>query len=171
MKGRTLFLALSFLLVAALLSQMRLPGYTRIQLRETGTGRKILSLVLRDGEEIVMKWKNSLFGLQVTEVFQVREGRAVLTTVTFADPQGPVPPVVRPSDLDDLYHTGGAFTAQGLNRPFERITHRVGDIGEPRMKVRATEVDFKQEVGFGGGVVLTASGAKAFEILLESGNP
>jgi hypothetical protein len=171
MKGRALFLALLFLLAAALLSLVRLPGYTRVQLREAGTGRKILSHVLRDGEEIVMKWKNSLFGLQVTEIFEASKGRVVLTTVTFANPQGPVPPVVRPSDVDDLYHTGGAFTAQGLHRPFERITHRVGEIGEPRMKVRATEVDFKQEVGFGGGVVLTASAANTLEILLESGNP
>jgi hypothetical protein len=171
MKGRALLLALLFLLAAALLSQAPLPGYTRIQLREAGTGRKILSHVLRDGEEIVMNWKNSLFGLQVTEVFEASNGRVVLTTVTFADPQGAVPPVVQPSDVDDLYHTGGAFTAQGLHRPFERIAHRVGEIGEPRMKVRATEVDFKREVGFGGGVVLSASAAKAFEILLERDHP
>jgi len=171
MKGRTLFLALVFLLVAALLSQAPLPGYTRIQIRDGGTGRKILSIVLRDGEEVVMTWKNSLFGLKVTEVFKAQRGMLVLTTVTFADPQGPVPPVVRPSDVDDLYHTGGAFTAAGLNRPFERIVHRVGEIGEPRIRVRGREADFKQEVGFGGSVALTAAAAKAFEILLESGNP
>jgi hypothetical protein len=171
MKRKALFLALLFLLVAVLLSQLSLPGYTRIQLRENGTGRKIISHVLRDGEETVLRWKNSLFGLQVTEVFQARRGRLVLTTVTFADPQGPAPPVVRPSDVDDLFHTGGAFTARGLDRPFERITYRVGEIGEPRMKIGAREVGFKQEVGFGGGVVLTATAAKAFEILLESETP
>ena len=49
---------------------------------------KILSEVLRDGEEIVMTWKNSLFGLKVTEVFQAQRGMLVLTSVTFADPQG-----------------------------------------------------------------------------------
>ena len=171
MKGNPLFLALLFLLVAALLSQVSLPRYTRMEIRDGGTGRKILSGVLRDGEEIVMTWKNSLFGLQVTEVFQAQRGRLVLTAVTFADPQGLAPPVVRPSDVDDLYHTGGAFTAAGLNRPFERIVHRVGEIGEPRIRVRGREVDFKQEVGFGGSVALTAAAAKAFQILLESGNP
>ena len=171
MKGRTFFLVLVFLLVAALLSQVGLPGYTRIQIRDGGTGRKILSNVLRDGEEVVMTWKNSLFGLKVTEVFKAQGGMLVLTAVTFADPQGPVPPVVRPSDVDDLYHTGGAFTADGLNRPFERIVHRVGEIGEPRIRVRGREADFTQEVGFGGSIVLTAAAAKAIEILLESGNP
>ena len=171
MKGGTLFRALFFLLVAALLSQVGLPGYTRIQLREAGTGRTILSEVLGDGEEIVLTWKNSLFGLQVTEVFQAQRGRLVLTAVTFADPQGPVPPVVRPSDVGDLYHTGGAFTARGLNRTFEHIVYRVGEIGEPRMRVRDRAVDFKQEVGFGGTIVVTAAAARAFEILLESGHP
>jgi hypothetical protein len=171
MKGRTLFLALPFLLIAALLSQVGLPGYTRVQIREAGTGRKILSSALRDGEEVVMTWKNSLFGLKVTEVFRAQRGMLVLTAVTFADPQGPAPPVVRPSDIDDLYHTGGAFTAVGLHKPFQHIAHRVGEIGEPRIRVRGREVDFKQEVGFGGSVVLTAAAAKACEIVLESGNP
>jgi len=168
MKGRTLFLALVFLLVAALLSQVALPGYTRIQIREAGTGRKILSCVLRDGEEVVMTWKNSLFALKVTEVFKAQRGMLVLTAVTFADPQGPAPPAVRPSDVDDLYHTGGAFTATGIEKPFERITHRVGEIGDPRVRVRGREIVFKREVGFGGRVLLIASGAKPYHIVLES---
>jgi hypothetical protein len=39
------------------------------------------------------------------------------------------------------------------------------------MRVRGREVDFKQEVGFGGSVILTAATAKAFEIVLESASP
>jgi len=171
MQGKPLFLLLFFLLGAALLSQVNVPGYTRVRIQDGGTGRKILSSVVRDGEEVVMTWKNSLFGLQVTEVFQAQSGMLVLASVTFADPQGPAPPVVHPSDVDDLYHTGGAFTAGGLNRPFRRILYRVGEIGEPKMRVRSRVVDFKQEVGFGGRVMLTAAEAKAFEIVLESGNP
>ena len=69
--------------------------------------------------------------------------------------------MVSPSDVDDLYHTGGAFTAGGLSRPFRHIAYRVAEIGEPRMRVRGREVDFKQEVGFGGSVILTAAAAKA----------
>jgi hypothetical protein len=171
MNGRNAFLALLFLLVAALLSQVGLPGYTRIQIREAGTGRKILSVVMRDEEEVVLTWKNSLFGLQVTEVFQAQRGVLVLTAVTFADPQGPAPPPVRPSDVDDLYHTGGAFTANGLRKPFRRILYRVGEIGEPKMRARGREVNFKQEVGFGGSLVLTVAVAKAYEIFLESADP
>ena len=171
MKGRNAFLALLFLLVAAFVSQWSLPGYSRIQIRDAGTGRKILSSVVRDGEEFVLTWKNSLFGLQVTEVFHTQRGVMVLASVTFADPQGPAPPCVRPSDVDDLYHTGGAFTASGLRKPFRQILYRVGEIGEPRMKVRGGEVDFKQEVGFGGSILFTAAVAKAYEIFLESANP
>ena len=171
MNGRNAFLALLFLLVAALLSQVGLPGYTRIQIRDAGTGRKILSVVMRDGQEVVLTWKNSLFDLQVTEVFQTQRGVLVLTAVTFADPQGPAPPPVRPSDVDDLYHTGGAFTASGLRKPFRQILYRVGEIGEPKMRARGREVNFKREVGFGGSLVLTVAVAKAYEIFLESANP
>ena len=171
MKGRNTFLALAFVLVAAFVSQMGLPGYTRIQIGDAGTGRKILSVVLRDEEEVVMTWKNSLFGLQVTEVFQAQRGVLVLTAVTFADPQGPAPPPVRPSDVDGLYHTGGAFTASGLRKPFRQILYRVGEIGEPKMRARGREVNFKQEVGFGGSLVLTVAVAKAYEIFLESADP
>jgi hypothetical protein len=171
MNGRNAFLALLFLLAAALLSQVGLPGYTRVQIRDAGTGRKILSVVMRDEEEVVLTWKNSLFGLQVTEVFQAQRGVLVLTAVTFADPQGSAPPAVSPSDVDDLYHTGGAFTASGLRKPFRQILYRVGEIGEPKMRVRGKEVNFKREVGFGGSLVLTVAVAKAYEIFLECANP
>jgi len=173
MMGRSVFFALLFffLLVTASLSQVRVSGYTRIQIKETGTGRKILSEVLEDGEQVVMTWKNSLFGLKVTEVFQAQGGVLVLTQITFADPQGSAPPRVTPADVDDLYQTGGAFSASGLSKPFQQVVYRVGEIGDPRMKVKRREVAFKQEVGFGGSIVLTATAPNAYEILLERGNP
>ena len=172
MKGRSVFFALLFffLLVAALLSQVTLSGYTRIQLKEAGTGRKLLSKVLRDGEEVVMTWKNSLFGLNVTEVFEVKRGILVLTQITFAEPQGSVPPMVAPSDVEDLYQTGGAFTASGLSKPFQQVVYRIGEIGEPRMRIKAREVAFQKEVGFGGSIVLTSRAPKAYELLLERDN-
>jgi hypothetical protein len=173
MKGRNLFLALSiiFLLVLAFLSQAAPSGYTRIQIKEAGTGRKILSEVLRDGEEVVLIWKNSLFGLKVTEVFVAQGGLLVLSQVTFADPLGSTPPRVTPADVDDLYQTGGAFSASGLSKSFQQIVYRVGEIGDPRMRVRRREVAFRQEVGFGGSIVLSAAAPKAYEILLERGHP
>ena len=173
MKGRNLFLALSiiFLLVLAFLSQAAPSGYTRIQIKEAGTGRKILSEVLRDGEEVVLIWKNSLFGLKVTEVFVAQGGLLVLSQVTFADPLGSTPPRVTPADVDDLYQTGGAFSASGLSKSFQQIVYRVGEIGDPRMRVRRREVAFRQEVGFGGSIFLSAAVPKAYEILLERGHP
>jgi hypothetical protein len=47
------------------------------------------------------------------------------------------------------------------------VVYRIGEIGDPRMSVRGREVAFKQEVGFGGSIVLTAAAAKGYEILLE----
>jgi hypothetical protein len=172
MKGRSVFFALIFffLLVTAFLTQVPLSGHTRIQLKEAATGRRILSQVLRDGEEVVMTWKNSLFRLTVTEVYKAQGGVLVLAQITFADPQGSAPPRVTAADVDDLYQTGGAFTAGGLTKPFHQVVHRVGEIGEPRMRVRGREVAFQQEVGFGGSIVLTAAAAKGYEILLESGD-
>jgi hypothetical protein len=88
----------------------------------------------------------------------------------------PIPPprraaAVTPADGDDLYHTGGAFTARGLRKPFQQIVYRVGEIGDPRMRVRGRELAFKREVGFGGSLVLTVAVAKAYEIFLESASP
>jgi hypothetical protein len=136
-----------------------------VELAEAGTGRKIFSAVLRDGEEVVLTWKNSLFGLRVTEIFQAQRGTLVLTEVTFADPQGPAPPAVASTDVDDLYQTGGPFSARGLSKPFNHLVYRVGEIGDPKLKVRDRVVTFKEQVGFGGAVVLTAKSPHWFETL------
>jgi hypothetical protein len=142
--------------------------HTRIALTEAETGRRIFSAVLRDGEQAVLVWKNSLFGLDVTEVFQARRGAIVLDQVTFADPRGLPPPAVTPSDIEDLYHTGGPFTASGLGKSFSRVVYRVGEIGNPRITVRGREVVFTQEVGFGGGVILTATAPSWLEVVFSA---
>ncbi|MCE5336517.1 MAG: hypothetical protein LLG06_18220 [Desulfobacteraceae bacterium] len=132
-------------------------GYTQLEITDRESGRVILSSLLRDGEKTVMTWRNSLFGLDVTEIFQSQGGFLVLDGVTFADPSGMPPPEVSPSDVDDLYQTGGPFTARGIGRSFSRVVYRVGEIGNPTFRARDRTVNFKNEVGFGGGVVLTAA--------------
>ena len=49
-------------------------GHTWLELTEAGTGRTIVSRDLREGEEVVLTWMNSLFGLIVTELFVARSG-------------------------------------------------------------------------------------------------
>ncbi len=131
-------------------------GATWLELADAGTGRRIVARLLPDGERVVLTWTNSLFRLPVTEVFVARGGGLTLTAITFADPAGAQPPRVRPEDVDDLYHTGGPFTADGLSRRFDRVVFRVGEIGDPTLRVGASAVRFSREVGFGGAVVLTA---------------
>jgi hypothetical protein len=143
-------------------------GYTRIALTEANTGRSVFSAVLRDGEQAVLTWRNSLFGLDVTEVFQARQGTLVLDQVTFADPRGVPPPVVSPAEVDDLYHTGEPFTVSGLDKSFSRVVYRVGEIGNPKMTIRERVVSFTQEVGFGGGLILTATPPTWLEVFLCS---
>lgn len=156
---------LVWLLLLASLSLTPAGGYTRVDLSDGETGRKLLSSVLQDGEQVVMKWMNSLFGLPVTEVFLARQGMLILEEVTFADPRGRPPPEVTPADVDDLYQTGGPFTARGLEKPFRRVSYRVGEIGNPSMRIRDREVAFKREAGFGGVVVLTAAPPTWLEVL------
>jgi hypothetical protein len=139
--------------------------HTRVDLTATETGRRIFSVVLRDGERAVMSWRNSLFGLDVTEVFEAKRGTLVLDEVTFADPRGLAPHEVTPADVDDLYQTGGPFTAHGLGRAFNRVAYRVGEIGNPKMKIRECVVNYAQEVGFGGGLILTAVTPTWLEVL------
>jgi hypothetical protein len=127
-------------------------GLTWLELTDGATGRRIFAGALADGEEIVLTWKNSLFGLRVTEVFVARAGRLDLTRVTFADPQGPPPPFAKPQDLDDLYHTGGPFHVEGLARPLTHAVFRIGEIGDPKLTIGNQTIALKQEVGFGGAV-------------------
>jgi len=137
------------------------PRLTRVALSDGASGRAIADELLCEGERAVLRWRNSLFGVDVTEVFEARGGGLLLTGVTFALPGGGEPPRVRPEDLDDLYHTGGPFRVEGLARPVERVTFRVGEIGRPRLTLGGRTVAFLEEVGFGGAVRLTVSAALA----------
>lgn len=158
-----LFLVL--LIGLGVLAQAPAGGYTRVELAQAGTGKTIMSIALCDGEQAVLTWRNSLFGLEVTEVFQAEAGMLILDEVTFSDPRGLPPPAVTPADVADLYQTGGPFTAHGLGKPLRRVMYRISEIGNPKLKIRDRVVVFKQEVGFGGAVILTASAAKLHEIL------
>jgi hypothetical protein len=129
---------------------------TRLELTDAETGRRIASRLLADRERVVLTWKNSLFGLQVTEVFEANSGILTLTEITFADPTGREPPRVKAQDVDDLYHTGGPFKAEGLSRLFSRVVFRVGEIGNPTIRVGNRQVHLVREVGFGGAVLLIA---------------
>ena len=168
MKTRT-FRLTGILLLSGLLGLLLGGNFkdgTWLELTEDGTGRRVSAVALKDGEEVLLTWRNSLFNLEVTEVFHARRGQMVLDQVTFADPQGHPPPVVGPAEVEDYYHTGGPFTARGLGRPFTRVVHRVGEIGNPRLKIGNRWVAFKEEVGFGGGVVLTATPAGFLKTVL-----
>jgi hypothetical protein len=133
-----------------------LPRQTRIELTDAETGRQIASRLLADGEMVSLSWTNSLFRLPVTEVFVAGGGTLTLTEITFADPGGREPPLVRPEDVDDLYHTGGPFRVEGLSRTVTRVVFRVGELGNPTIHVGDTSIQFAREVGFGGAVRLTA---------------
>ncbi len=161
-------LSLVLIVIFGFLSLTPANRYTRVSLTEAETGRKVFSAVLHDGEQAVMTWRNSLFGLDVTEVFQAGQGMLVLDRVTFADPRGFAPPVVAPPDVDDLYHTGGPFTAGGLGKAFHRVTYRIGEIGNPKMTIRDRVVIFREEVGFGGGIVLSTALTTWLEVLMDS---
>ncbi|MFO7707484.1 MAG: hypothetical protein R6V84_04860 [Desulfobacterales bacterium] len=67
-------------------------GYTRIELADGSTGKTIAAAVLRDGAPVVLKWRNSLFDLDVTESFNAQCGKLIQDGVTFADPRGLPPP-------------------------------------------------------------------------------
>lgn len=156
-RHRALAACLVLLPILSLLAWALVPAtQTRLELTDAGRGRRIASLLLADGEKVVLTWRNSLFDLPVTEVFVAGSGVLTLTEVTFADPGGREPPRVRPEDVDDLYHTGGPFKADGLSRPFNRVVFRVGEIGNPTITLGGRTIRLAQEVGFGGAVLLVA---------------
>jgi hypothetical protein len=160
-----ILISLSFLGLG-FLSQFSPSGYTRIELTVAESGEKILSVVVPDGEPVMLTWRNSQFGLRVTELFYARGGLIIQDQVTFASPDGSPPPRVSARDVDDLYHTGGAFDARGLSRPFSRIVYRIGEIGDPKIRVKNKTAALKKAAGFGGRVILTSAMPKLYEILL-----
>jgi len=164
MRPRKPLIALGACGIALLLLSLQAPGYTRMELTDPDAGRRLAALVLKDGEPVVLTWRNSLWGLDVTEGFVARGGLLVQTEVTFAQPDGTPPPTVTPGDVDDLYHTGGAFSAKGMNRPLQQVVYRIGEIGNPRMRIGDRTIDFKALVGFGGRVILTAAPARLYQV-------
>lgn len=103
----------------------------------------------------------------MTETLVARSGLLVLTGVTFTDPRNPHEMCATPAELNDLYHTGGAFSVQGLSRPVTRVVFLVGEIGRTRARVGERTVDFEAEVGFGGRVLLTAGKPSLYEGLIR----
>ena len=164
-RRRTILIVILTFLGLGLLSQVTPSGYTRIELTEESRGEKILSVMAPDGEPVTLTWRNSQFGYRVTEVFYARGGLIVQDQVTFADPAGPHPPKVSAADVADLYHTGGTFDARGLNRPFSRIVYRIGEIGDPKIRVKNKTAALKKAAGFGGRVILTTTRPKLYEFL------
>lgn len=134
-------------------------GETLVSLKDGGSGRRIGCAVLHDGEPVVLTWMNSLFRLKVTEIYTTREGILEQTAVTYGDPSGKEPPGVEPKDVEDLYHTGGPFTAKGLAIPYHKIVFRIGEIGNPVLNLGGRSIYLADEVGFGGSVILEAGKA------------
>lgn len=132
-------------------------GSTLVKITNGDTGRRISCNVLEEGEILILTWTNSLFRLPVTETYKAKDGILEQTSVAFADPSGKEPPLVKPEDVDDLYHTGGPFRAEGLTRSFRKIAFRVGEVGNPVLKIQEHEIAFVKEVGFGGTVILESS--------------
>jgi len=149
-----------------------LPGRTWLAVTDLATGRPVFAAALPDGTAIHLTWTNSLFGLQVEEEYVVRGGRLFQTSVTFADPTGATPPAAGPADLDELYHTGGPFTVQGLERPFTEVIFLVSEVGRPRLTLVGWTLDLKGTVGFGGRVQLRARPAHPADLLIAiAGSP
>lgn len=166
-KTLSLFFIVQLLFLLWLTSCISLHGQSRVELTNVETGKKLLNVILEDGEPVVLYWRNSLFDLDVAERFVVEGGVLVLTEVTFANPKGGPLKIVQLQDVEDLYQTGGPFSAKGLRKPFTQVTFRIGEIGHPKMQIMGRLVDLKQAVGFGGRVCLTVRKVNLYESVLK----
>ncbi len=141
------------------------PGRTRLALTDADTGRHIIATTLRDGDQVTLTWTNSIYRIPVTEVYIARAGWLVQDQVIIGDDADA--PDVGAADVADFYHTGDAFSARSLDRPFARVVFRIGEIGEPHLSVRGHTFALKQAVGFGGRVILAARHARLHDLLAE----
>ncbi len=166
LQGLTRLCKASFLilLIAASLATP-LPGFTLVEIHSSARSWFFL---LRDGEEALLTWRNSLFGQMVEERFVAKGGCLWLEGVKFEDQTYGYTMKASVSDLADLYHTGGAFEVKGVHKPFSQVTFRIGAIGEPKFRVKGREIAFKEEAGFGGKVVIKADKARLIALLRAS---
>lgn len=128
-----------------------------LTLLDANSGRLIYSTCLHDGESLIYEWKNSLFRLNVTEVFLAWNGSLFLMEIVYRDPYGNPEPLADPEDLEYLCHQGGPFRATNVSKAYAEITFMVGKVGKPRISVRGETLDLEEEVGFGGRVILRLS--------------
>ena len=108
-------------------------GYTRLELTNAATGINLASFVLADDEQIVLTWRNSIWGLDVTEAFVAKSGLLIQTEVTFADPDGSQPPHVTPQDVYIACTTQvGRFRRRGLPGRSIRLSIALAKSVNPR---------------------------------------
>lgn len=153
------------LFLVLLLLPLPLPGFTIVEVESPSESSFFL---LERGEEVLLSWKNSLFGQDVTERLLAQGGFLWLEEVAFEDKISGYTMEVTPEDLADLYHTGGAFRVNGIHKPLSQAVFRVGAIGKPRLKIKGREINFQDQAGFGGIVVLRAKKANVINLLLAS---
>lgn len=130
----------------------------QLKLTDLERGRLIFSACLYEGETVIYKWRNSLFSLNVTETFLVRNGSLVLDEIVYEDPYGNPEPLISLEDLGHVCHEGGPFRAVNISKAFRAIEFMVGYFGKPRIIVRGEVIDLEQEVGFGGRVAMSIVG-------------
>ena len=156
----------SFLILLILASlALPLPKFTLV---EVISPAKSWFFLLRDGEEALLTWKNSLFGQTVEERFVAGGGYLWLEEVRFKDQVTGYAMKASAQDLADLYHAGGAFEVGGVHKPFAQVTFMIGAIGEPKLRLKGQEIEFKEEGGFGGRVVIKAKKARLIALLRAS---
>ena len=148
-----------------MLSRIAPPGYTRIDLTGDGKGREIFSAVVPDGERVTLTWRNSQFGLRVTEGFFARSGVLVQDQVTFSASGRSAPSARLPPGRRRPLPHGRGVRRPGAFPAVPRIVYRIGEIGDPKMQVQNKTVSFKQAAGFGGRLVLTTTRPALYEIL------
>jgi hypothetical protein len=140
--------------------------YTGLTLTDMDSGRVLLSAILGNHEPVTLRWHNSIYDLPVVEEFYAEDGRLVLDRVTFEDPRGVEHAPVTAGAVTELYHTGGPFSASGMDRPYQDIVFRIGEIGDPKLTAQGRTVALKAEVGFGGRVRLRTNRPRLLAVLL-----
>lgn len=147
-------IVVSFLLLFGLSSCFPLQGKNHLELVDNESGRRLLKITLKDREEVVLYWKNSLFNLDVIEKFIIYQGEIILTEVSFLNPTETPTPSLSAQDLEELYQTGGPFSVKGIQKRFTQIEYRIGEVGHPRIMIKGQLFDLKEAVGFGGKISL-----------------
>jgi hypothetical protein len=126
-KGRTTFRLFTFLAVVLVIAICTyIPFFTVLVVKDTETSQLLWSQPIKNGGSFAIRWIHSIHRTPVVEYYQVKDGRVVLTEMTFEDYGIGMESELAPGEK--LMTENGTFRIVNMNRVFPALHLFIGQV-------------------------------------------